>query len=579
MKKILVSLASLVLISSSVASSTAWTQNQHKPTVSSAVGIHSETAQEIANKLINKTVRLNLDEWKGKKIMDNIPQFRNDLVNQGLLTKDEAQYVYNGNVKWAVSKVQTAPGCVFLVKKDGQTASAYNISLAIFQDTATSIASKLNGKTIKLYPYYWMGRSLHSAQAKFRNVLVQEHILTKNEAQYVLLPSFFFNTRQEFYSNVTFYVIKGSQTVVIHNVKFDLRRIDSGIISSKLRNKSIKLDPKFWVGKNLRDYKEQLDDAIVKSGILNFAESRYVASKGFVIQKAIVYRNQKVYVREDFGGWNVDVNFDVATLSQKIADKLNNKTVNLNPNFWLGKDIKTNRSTLVDRLVNQNIITYEEAQYVSWGNLNISKAQKYVNVPLTVQKNGITVNAHLNLDANYEATKIANKLTNKTIRLNPKFWVGKNIKNYKEQLDDAIVSQGILTKEEVQYVSWGDLTLNQARSYPKCAFTVSKDGHNAIAKNITLDTEYEANKIANKLSNKTIRLTTYWLGDHLGDPKVRKNFEDELIYQRLATREELQYVTWPDVHINRKGNYTNLDFIVSKDGHEAIAKNITIRVD
>ena len=579
MKKILASLASLVLISSSVASSTAWAQNQHKPTLSSAVGIHSETAQEIANKLINKTVRLNLDEWKGKKVMDNIPQFRQDLVDQGLLTKDEAQYVYNGNVKWAVSKVQTAPGCVFLVKKDGQTASAYNISLAIFQDTAASIASNLNNKTIKLYPYYWMGRTLQSAQAQFRNVLVQEHILTKNEVQYVRLPSFFFNTRQEFYSNVTFCVIKGSQTVGVHNIKFDLRRIDSGIISSKLRNKSIKLDPKFWVGKNLRDYKEELDDAIVKSGILNFAESRYVASEGFVIQKAIVYRNQKVYVREDFGGWNVDVNFDAATPSQKIADKLNNKTVNLDPNFWLGKDIKTNRSALVDRLVNQNIITYEEAQYVSWDNLNISKAQKYVNVPLKVQKNGITVNAHINLDANYEATKIANKLSNKTIRLNPQFWVGKNVEAKAEVFRAALVNQHIITKTEAQAVILPNLNLTKAQKYQNIPFIVVEGNHNAIAKNVTLDTEYEANKIANKLSNKTIRLTTYWLGDHLGDPKVRKNFEDELIYQRLATREELQYVTWPDVHINREGNYTNLDFTVLKDGHEAIAKNITIRVD
>ena len=70
--------------------------------------------------------------------MDNILQFRQDLVDQGLLTKDEAQYVYNGNVKWAISKVQTA--------------SAYNISLAIFQDTAGSIAKKLNGKTWTAVP-------------------------------------------------------------------------------------------------------------------------------------------------------------------------------------------------------------------------------------------------------------------------------------------------------------------------------------------------------------------------------------------------------------------------------------------
>ena len=89
---------------------------------------------------------------------------------------------------------------------------------------------------------------------------------------------------------------------------------------------------------------------------------------------------------------------------------------------------------------------------------------------------------------------IANKLQGKTIVLDPKFWVGKDIKNYKEQLDNAIVSQGILTKEEVQYVSWGDLSLNQARSYPNCDFTVNKDGEIAVAHNITLDVENQQNK-------------------------------------------------------------------------------------
>ena len=96
---------------------------------------------------------------------------------------------------------------------------------------------------------------------------------------------------------------------------------------------------------------------------------------------------------------------------------------------------------------------------------------------------------------------IANKLQGKTIVLDPKFWVGKDIKNYKEQLDNAIVSQNILTKEEVQYVSWGDVTFNQARSYPNCDFTVSKDGETAVAHNIDLDVEDVNKETFNEINN------------------------------------------------------------------------------
>ena len=85
------------------------------------------------------------------------------------------------------------------------------------------------------------------------------------------------------------------------------------------------------------------------------------------------------------------------------------------------------------------------------------------------------------------AQQIADKLAGKTIVLDPKFWVGKDIKNYKQQLDALIVQQGILTKKEVQYVSWGDLTIDQARKYPNCDFNVTKDGQTATAHNVTLN--------------------------------------------------------------------------------------------
>ena len=125
------------------------------------------------------------------------------------------------------------------------------------------------------------------------------------------------------------------------------------------------------------------------------------------------------------------------------------------------------------------------------------------------------------------AQDIANKLQGKTIILDPRFWVGKDIKNYKEQLDNAIVQQGILTKEEVQYVSWGDLTLNQARSYPNCDFTVSKDGETALAHNITLDPLGDE-QIFNKINNL---IEKYIIGEMKGEIEYDRGIFGDPPYQ------------------------------------------------
>ena len=136
--------------------------------------------------------------------------------------------------------------------------------------------------------------------------------------------------------------------------------------------------------------------------------------------------------------------------------------------------------------------------------VNLNWYGESVQVPITINYKPV----------GYErAQDIANKLQGKTIILDPKFWVGKDIKNYKEQLDNAIVSQGILTKEEVQYVSWGDLTLNQAKSYPNCDFTVNKGGETAIAPNITLDVENKQdeqkfNQINNLIEKDVIKISS-----------------------------------------------------------------------
>ena len=140
------------------------------------------------------------------------------------------------------------------------------------------------------------------------------------------------------------------------------------------------------------------------------------------------------------------------------------------------------------------------------------------------------------------AEYIADKLQGKTIVLDPKFWVGKDIKNYKEKLDDAIVAQGILTQQEVQYVSWGDLTLNQARSYPNCDFTVSKDGETVMAHNVILNVENKQdketfNQINNLIEKDIIKEGSDYL-QYWG--QVQNPYQEDHQYIDTSIPEEMQ---------------------------------------
>ena len=172
-----------------------------------------------------------------------------------------------------------------------------------------------------------------------------------------------------------------------------------------------------------------------------------------------------------------------------------------------------------------------------------------------------------------DAEDIANKLQGKTIVLDPKFWVGKDIKNCKDQLDNAIVSQDILTQEEVQYVSWGDLTLNQARSYPNCDFTVSKDSETAVAHNITLDVENQQDKQTfNQINNLIEKDIIQRSSDQLeyGGPDFEDPFQPDKQHINTAIPKEMSdlvnsvglndYIAGDDINFNKKySQYISFD--------------------
>ena len=80
---------------------------------------------------------------------------------------------------------------------------------------------------------------------------------------------------------------------------------------------------------------------------------------------------------------------------------------------------------------------------------SLSNVTAFVNQKTSVPKNPVSSAQKTNEDAE----DIANKLWNKTVKIDPNFWLNKDIKTEQADFNKAIVSNGILTADEIQYVS------------------------------------------------------------------------------------------------------------------------------
>ena len=119
---------------------------------------------------------------------------------------------------------------------------------------------------------------------------------------------------------------------------------------------------------------------------------------------------------------------------------------------------------------------------------------------------------------NEDAEDIASKLWNQSVKIDPNFWLNKDIHSDQKDFNKAIVKDGILTASEVQYVSWGNLNINVAGWYwSKGAFTVSKDGATATG-HVTVDADSGETpaQIVAKLEKRDPTLNfNYWNGKNL----------------------------------------------------------------
>ena len=72
------------------------------------------------------------------------------------------------------------------------------------------------------------------------------------------------------------------------------------------------------------------------------------------------------------------------------------------------------------------------------------------------------------------AYAIAQKIDHSVVKLDPNFWLNKNIEIYHTTLNATLVKENILTQDDESGTSiiWQNLTIKQATIYKKVSFTV-----------------------------------------------------------------------------------------------------------
>ena len=289
MKKLVTSLATIVLLTGTIVNTTAWTTN-HNSTIQEPKATTNETAQDIANKLKGKTIYLDFNYWNGKTITSDMTEFRNELVNQGLLTIGEAQYIYNGNLQ-SIGVIKTAKiwnGLVVDAKKDGKTVAQGNLTLNITnnfpEENASQIAAKIDNQTLNLKIKNWYGKDIADYADDLANLLVNVQLLSINETQYISWNSLIINTSKIY--NASFNVfkngIKASGSIKLNVTSSQETASD---IAQKLKGKSLKLNWGKWKDRDVANFSQKLNQLLVEQNILNNNEVKYLSWNSFIIDE------------------------------------------------------------------------------------------------------------------------------------------------------------------------------------------------------------------------------------------------------------------------------------------------------
>ena len=262
--------------------------------------------------------------------------------------------------------------------------------------------------------------------------------------------------------------------------------------------------------------------------------------------------------------------------AEDIANKLWNKTIKIDPSFWLNKNIQTDQTDFNKVLVKQEILTQDEAQYVKWGSLNISKAGYFWNKgAFSVKKDGATATGSVTIDADSGSTtqQIAAKISKATnIKFNYNYWNNKAVQNNLPAFRNILVNDKILTRAEASVVTGlvSPLTIKQVGSI---AFKVDVNDNNtntdANAHVNVVNDGKSAQQIAHKFTGYYYGLKTNTVGMYADNSYVIKNFRNVLLNNFNINATDANTIELP--HVKLKGDNPNITATVNKDGQIATA--------
>ena len=362
------------------------------------------------------------------------------------------------------------------------------------------------------------------------------------------------------------------------NVKSQKSNDDAAVIADKLDGKTIVLDGTYWIGKDIAKYHQQLADTIVKQGLLTKEEVQYVSWNSLMITASKDYKNLPFTVKKDGATDVAHVTLEVAENPQEITNKLNGKTVKLDPTFWLNKNLAECQQDMAKVLVKEGLLTAYEAQYVHWSNFTVAKAGYYWNdVSFYASKGGPQYGAYgkVTIDASTgETTKqIATKIVNANIKFNFNYWNTKALQDYLPEFRNILVNEKVLTKAEASVVSGivSPVTITKAGTVD-VNVDVNDNNTNTDADthiNVLNDGDSAA-QIASGINGYGLGLKTNTAGMYADSSYVLNNVRNLLVANYGQTVANMNNVTLPHVLLN--SDTPNVNAVVTKDGQIVNAK-------
>ena len=333
--------------------------------------------------------------------------------------------------------------------------------------------------------------------------------------------------------------------------------------------------PLKWYVKNRITYHTQTSDGSKGRGVLDVYVNPYTPSPTPTPHKKaskLTPSNPKASI---IGPSNLKAS--IIGPSQKedaedIANKLFMKKIKLDPDFWLGKNIKDYTNQFNGALIKQGLLNQEETQYISWSNVNITSASYFSNaINFTVQKDKATAKGYASINATTGETtnQIATKLKNADIRLNYNYWNNKTI-NSLSTIKSILVNEKILTKAEASVLVGvnNNIKINKIGVIPVIFKLNDQINTTKTIANLNVVNDGKTDEqIKNDLQGNfedLFALKTNTIGQYADSATVMKNFHNLLVddyNMNVANADDITLM-----HQKLQAGKNNIPAQINKDG-------------